>query len=510
MAGIKNDVVFAKNADFTAANNTSPAESNGLATNGQLWIGTTNVNVGGSHVNVGSVTSPDGSLSIGYSSPNITATVNRLVVTDLHVARFIVSAGGSPDGANYTTIASAYAAAVSQGGNQTVFIQPGTYTENLTLTANVNLTAFVCDSGLQGGSANVTIVGKLTFTAAGTVNITGIELKTNSDFLLAVTGSAASVVNLNNCNLNCTNNTGISYTSSSSSSQINLEYCTGNIGTTGIALYSQSSAGTLSISNAYVTNTGNSTTAFSNSAGAVNIIYSILFSPISTTSTGTMLLKYSEVNTEATNSTGLTFNGTGAGSAARHNRITSGSASSISIGTGAGASVEFNSVNSSNTNAITGAGTLVNGLNNFVTSKLINTSTQTATVTAFTPAISIGGSTTGITYTGQVGYYYQLGSIIYFSLHVVLSSKGAQVGNVAVTGFPVASGANGTNNNVGVTLMQNCTLTASYTTLLLQFNNSATTGLIYQVSPSAALANLTNTQITNTFEFAMNGFYFTN
>jgi len=429
----------------------------------------------------------------------------QLSTNTFGTAKWIVSATAS-DG-THTTIASALTSASS---GDTIFIRPGTYTENLTLKAGVNLAAYVCDSGLQGGSANVTVVGKMTFTAAGTVNITGIELQTNSDFLLAVTGSAASVANFSYCNFNCSNNTGISYTSSSSSSQINLEYCTGNLGTTGIALYSQSSAGTISISNAYITNTGNSTTAFSNSAGAVNIIYSILFSPLSTTSTGTMLIKYSEINTDTTNSTGLTFNGTGAGSSARHNRISSGTASCITIGTGAGASVEFNSINSSNTNAITGAGTLVSGLNNFVTSKLINTTTQTATVTSFTPGITIGGSTTGITYTGQVGYYYQLGSIIYYSLHVVLSSKGAQVGNVAVTGFPVASGSNGTNNNVSVSLIQNCTLTASYQALLLQMNNSATSGLLYQVSSTLALANLTNTQISNTFEFAMNGFYFTN
>src|ERR1700689_4598331 len=34
---------------------------------------------------------------------------------DLHTARYIVSAGGTSDGANYTTIASAYAAAVAAG-----------------------------------------------------------------------------------------------------------------------------------------------------------------------------------------------------------------------------------------------------------------------------------------------------------------------------------------------------------------------------------------------------------
>lgn len=75
MAGFENDVMYAKNADFTQTDNQAPTESNGLATNGQLWVGTTSVNAGGTHVNVGSLTSPNGSITFGYSSPNITATV---------------------------------------------------------------------------------------------------------------------------------------------------------------------------------------------------------------------------------------------------------------------------------------------------------------------------------------------------------------------------------------------------------------------------------------------------
>lgn len=75
MAGISNEVLYGKNADFTSVNNQSVQESNGLATNGQMWIGTTSVNAGGTHVNVGSLTSPDSSITIGYSSPNITLQV---------------------------------------------------------------------------------------------------------------------------------------------------------------------------------------------------------------------------------------------------------------------------------------------------------------------------------------------------------------------------------------------------------------------------------------------------
>jgi len=72
MSGFDNEVVYGKNADFTSVDNPSVSEANGLATNGQLWIGSTALNAGGTHLNIGSLTSPDGSIVIGYSSPNIT------------------------------------------------------------------------------------------------------------------------------------------------------------------------------------------------------------------------------------------------------------------------------------------------------------------------------------------------------------------------------------------------------------------------------------------------------
>jgi hypothetical protein len=85
MSGFDNEVVYGKNADFTSVDNQNVLEANGLATNGQLWIGTTAVNVGGTHINVGTLTSPDNSVTFGYTSPNITAVVagGSSVVTKL-------------------------------------------------------------------------------------------------------------------------------------------------------------------------------------------------------------------------------------------------------------------------------------------------------------------------------------------------------------------------------------------------------------------------------------------
>ena len=76
MSGFDNDVMFALNADFTQADNQNVSAANGLATNGQMWIGDTTTNAGGTHINVGTLTSPNGSITWGFSSPNITGIVN--------------------------------------------------------------------------------------------------------------------------------------------------------------------------------------------------------------------------------------------------------------------------------------------------------------------------------------------------------------------------------------------------------------------------------------------------
>lgn len=358
MPNFFNGVIGAANADFTRSSGFSSSESNGLVTDGELWIGSTATNIGGTHVNVGNLTSPNNSITFGYNSPNITAIVNTGVVQDLHTARYIVSAGGLSDGANYTTIAAAYAAAAGTGTNQTVFIQPGTYTENLTLTPGVNLCAYDCDAP----TPNVTIVGKCTLTTAGTVSISGIRLQTNSDFVLAVTGSAASIVNLINCFLNCTNNTGITFTSSSASSVIQLYNCSGNLTTTGIAFFAANSAGQFLMRYGKWSNSGNSTTANTvDSSGFLEMAYLPNFtSPVTSSGTAAVNIYHSRINSSPTNTTAYTQNSTATNNSAYFCRFDSGSASALNIASGTFI-LDFADVGSSNANAITGAGTIKYG-----------------------------------------------------------------------------------------------------------------------------------------------------
>jgi hypothetical protein len=325
-----------------------------------------------------------GTATIGLVAPGttgqvLTATTGSAptwaapaATTDLHTARYIVSAGGAADGANYTTIATAYAAAVAAGAPQTVFIQPGTYTENLTLTAGINIAAYNCDAF----TPNVTIIGKITMTVAGTSTISGIRLTTNSDFFLAVTGSAASIVNLFDCYLNASNNTGISLTSSSAGSTISIFDCKGDVGTTGITFFAHSGTGLLVMNYGSVTNSGNSTTASTVSGGGqLGMSYIQVFAlPITTSSSSiftALYCQYTQILTlGSTNTHQFEFC-----------RFGTGTSSAISISAGAGCNLYKCIVISTNTNPITGAGSVTFGDISFPGVSTINTTTQVGLTT---------------------------------------------------------------------------------------------------------------------------------
>jgi hypothetical protein len=312
-------------------------------------------------------------MSFGTFNPRVPGRYNANNATsDLRCARIIVSS--NPLQGDYTTIAGALAGAVS---GQTIFLMPGTYTENITLKAGVNITAFTCDAI----TPNVTISGTATATFAGTCTLSGIRLQTNGSYLLTVSGSDATLVKLVDCYINCTNNTGISFTSSNSAAEINIHRCFGDITTTGIALFSSSSAGNIIQYWSDIVNSGSTSTASTLSSGTYTLRWSRIYHPLTTSSTGVVVGEDSIFDTGSTNSTGITLAGTGA-LYLFFCRMECGSGSCISIGSGTSASVRKCSLGSTNANVVTGAGTFTFTDINFSSSGItINPTTQTAQYT---------------------------------------------------------------------------------------------------------------------------------
>jgi hypothetical protein len=271
---------------------------------------------------------------------------------------------------DFTTVQAAINASSS---GQTVFIKNGIYNESITLKDGVDLTSF----GSNGINGAVTINGKTTITS-GEVICSGINFANSGDFSIVASGSAEVTLNFFDCEVNFSNHNGISFTNSNAGSNVFFGFSIislGPAGLTSVSAYTMTSPGTLDFDYCRLLNQATSTTASTSSAGTTNFRYTVWDIPISVTSTGILNGLHSILGFDNTNTTAVTTAGTGS-SFFSFCEFFGGTASAVSIGTGSTATISICDVNSSNTNAITGAGTLNAGIITFLgTSSTINTTT---------------------------------------------------------------------------------------------------------------------------------------
>jgi hypothetical protein len=140
---------------------------------------------------------------------------------------------------------------------------------------------------------------------------------------------------------------------------------------------------------------------------------------------------------------------------------------------------------------------------------LISTSANVVTTatfvakTSWTPTVSFGGGSTGITYTVQSGIYQQIGNIVFFSLDITLNSKGSSTGQMAIGGWPVAQ--SGTAGSHFLASWGGSTAVGTYFWGAL----AASSMPIWQiVGTTQQIAALNDTNISNGQEFRMSGIYF--
>lgn len=303
---------------------------------------------------------------------------------------YSVAVGKIVDPNGYGDFTSLGAALTAATANETIFMRPGTYTENDTISTSVNIVAYPGD-GIEG---NVIIKGNMTVSSAITVTFSSIQFLTNSAAIITVSGSAASIVNLVGCNLNM-GTTAIVYSSSSASSQVNLYNCTGNISTTSVTPFNMSSAGTLTVIGCNITNTGASTTSTTMSAGKAVFQNNNFQFAVTNSSTNGLTSSYNYYNTATVNTISATIGGSGTNTS-NSDIFLAGTSSAVSVG----GTVTFTSCqfNSSNTNAITGAGTLTTIACQFTGSSHLNN------VTTSTGSGAGSGLTNGVApAAGQIG-----------------------------------------------------------------------------------------------------------
>ncbi len=273
----------------------------------------------------------------------------------------------------YTTITSAIADAVS---GQSIFVRPGTYTENFSAKDGVTIW------GGDGFQDRVSIVGKITLTS-GICNITNIKLQTNSDSACAVSGGT---LVLRRCQIIAANSTALVTTSTGA---IACHGCDGNISTSGLKFFDFASSGASSFFYCRWSNSGASTTASTLSGGNLDIRHSDFDSPITTSGVTAILGARHSSFGNIQNVTALTAGSTAANNNCTHCNFFSGTASAISISTGATLEVTCATIQSTNANAITGSGTIkYSGLTFTDTGSTMNVTTQT--VRGSGPRILVG------------------------------------------------------------------------------------------------------------------------
>lgn len=122
----------------------------------------------------------------------------------------------------------------------------------------------------------------------------------------------------------------------------------------------------------------------------------------------------------------------------------------------------------------------------------------------FTPTISFGGASVGVTYTTQSGVYTKIGNIVIYSLNIALSSKGSSVGSLLVGGLPFNSNAVAGNKAPAAVYGIAITTTGQ---LGVFVNNGAATITVGQVTPGGVSTAIADTALTNLSSIQIAGHY---
>lgn len=260
-------------------------------------------------------------------------------------SKFIVATSAAEG--THTTLASALSAANS---GDTIFLR-NSVTENVTAKAGVDIVAYPS----EGLTPNISITGTITATFAGTCTISGIRLTTNSAAVISITGTNATIINLSNCYINASNATALSI--NNANAVVRLTDCTGNIGTTGISLFSITTISEIEFRYSFFTNTGGSSTASSIAAGDLRGWWTRFNNPLSLTGSALCTFREVRIETSSTNSTALTVNTSATTSTMFSGFISSGTATAVVITAGT-FDIDNVIVKSTNANTFSGAGTL--------------------------------------------------------------------------------------------------------------------------------------------------------
>ncbi len=339
-------------------------------------------------------------------------------------------------------------------------------------------------------------------------------------------------------------------------------------GTTGMVLTAQTGADPIWAAAAVgtiTTLTGNSGGAVSPTAGNINVIGTGVITVVGNPGTSTLTVTPSgdiassfitnPVTGTATPVSGvLTFAGTGdvtvsaSGSTVTINGSGSGTVTTLHTQDGNNVTPTSGVINVSGANGLTTTGTV--GPNtvtitadgtiaqSFITNPVTGTATpaagvltfagaggtvvsaagSTVTINAggavfsngtFTPVLRFGGASTGITYSVQQGYYSLIGNLCAIYVEIRLTSKGSSTGGADFIGLPFTKLGTVGDIDMFITSILGITYPAGTTCLHGAIDTATNKVNINGTGSGVAVANLQDTDFTNTSVFKCQGTYFT-
>jgi hypothetical protein len=125
-----------------------------------------------------------------------------------------------------------------------------------------------------------------------------------------------------------------------------------------------------------------------------------------------------------------------------------------------------------------------------------------AAPSSWTPALTFGGSSTGITYSVQSGTYAQIGKMVLAEAHITLTSKGTATGVANITGLPVISGS-----YVGIVTVPYYGNFASLSGTLNGYVTTNSQTAVLTLPGSTGHLTVNNANFTNTSSFFFAVFY---
>jgi hypothetical protein len=124
---------------------------------------------------------------------------------------------------------------------------------------------------------------------------------------------------------------------------------------------------------------------------------------------------------------------------------------------------------------------------------------------SWTPVLSFGGASVGITYSSAIGVYTQIGSAVFWNMTMVITNKGSSTGLAAIT-LPLTVPAVSYAGVVGY--YANINLDATYTQLGVSASNQTAFNLAESSPVSGnATIQLQDTNFTNTSRMACQGWF---